>query len=224
MTQRPELEMLKNSGYVWSNPFDIMKIFEEKMSNYTGAPYVTVTDCCTHALELCLRYKQLQGESIPEIVLPARTYVSVPMMLKKLGIRYQLKDQHWRGYHYLEPTNVVDMAVRFTKDCYIPNSHCCVSFGSRKVLKINRGGAILTDDPIAHQYFQLARADGRNFEFIPWETQRSYDVLGFHYNLSLDDCARGILLMDEHAKQGSVNADAMDSRDYPDLKEISLNF
>lgn len=224
MTQRPELEMLKNSGYAWSNPFDIMKIFEEKMSNYTGAPYVTVTDCCTHALELCLRYKQLQGESIPEIVLPARTYVSVPMMLKKLGIRYQLKDQHWRGYHYLEPTNVVDMAVRFTKDCYIPNSHCCVSFGSRKVLKINRGGAILTDDPIAHRYFQLARADGRNFEFIPWETQRSYDVLGFHYNLSLDDCARGILLMDEHAKQGSVNADAMDSRDYPDLKEISLNF
>ena len=224
MTQRPEFEMLKNSGYTWSNPFDIMGIFESKMSDYTGAPYVTVTDCCTHAMELCLRYKLLNGEKLPTISLPAHTYVSVPMMLKKLGIGYQLKDHHWQGYHYLEPTNVVDMAVRFTKDCHIPNTHCCVSFGNRKVLKINRGGAILTDDPIAHEYFQLARADGRNFDLIPWETQRTYDVLGFHYNLSLDDCARGILLMDEQSRQGKHNADAMDSKDYPNLKEINLNF
>jgi len=224
MMQRPELEMLKNYGYTWINPFDIMKIFENKISDYTGAPHVTVTDCCTHALELCLRYKLLQGENIPEITLPAYTYISVPMMLKKLGIKYQLKDQHWQGYHYLEPTNVVDMAVRFTKDCYIPDTHCCVSFGNRKVLKINRGGAILTDNPQAHKYFQLARADARDFQLIPWETQKSYDVLGFHYNLSLDDCARGILLMDEHAKQGPVNNDTMDSKDYPNLKELSLNF
>ena len=124
MTQRPEFEMLKNSGYTWSNPFDIMGIFESKMSDYTGAPYVTVTDCCTHAMELCLRYKLLNGEKLPEISLPTYTYVSVPMMLKKLGIGYQLKDHHWQGYHYLEPTNAVDMAVKFTKYCHIPNTHC----------------------------------------------------------------------------------------------------
>jgi hypothetical protein len=30
--------------------------------------------------------------------------------------------------------------------------------------------------------------------------------------------------MDEYAKQGPVNTDTMDSRDYPNLKKLNLNF
>jgi len=50
--ERQEIKYLKELGYKWDSLFDIIKMFEGKISKYTGAPYVTVTDCCTHALEL----------------------------------------------------------------------------------------------------------------------------------------------------------------------------
>ena len=30
-------------------------ILEKNLAAFTGAPYAVATDCCTHALELCLR-------------------------------------------------------------------------------------------------------------------------------------------------------------------------
>ena len=53
--------------------------FEKDISKYTGAPYVVLTDSCTHALEICFRYKQTGP-----VVCPAHTYLSVPMMLHKV--------------------------------------------------------------------------------------------------------------------------------------------
>ena len=226
MIQRPEFEMLKESGYSFDDPFDVIKIFEKKISDYTGAPYVTVTDSCTHSLELCMRYRLLQGESFPVVEIPSRTYLSVPMTIHKLGLRNTWIHNKWQGYYYLNPTNIVDMAIRFTKDCYIPGSDCCLSFGNKKVLKVYRGGAILTDDQKAHRYYQQARGDGRDFAYRPWSTQPEFDVLGFHYNLSCEDCGRGILLMDDLAKQGQLNQDAMSDvySYYPDLSKVKLTF
>lgn len=218
--ERQEINYLKHLGYKWNDLFDIIKIFEKKISQYTGAPYVTVTDCCTHALELSFRYLQTK-DKMDKVSLPAYTYLSVPMMLKKLNIDYKLLDKNWQGYYRFEPTNVIDMAIRFTKDCYVPGSFSCVSFGNKKVLKILRGGAIMTDNNEAHQWLQKARYDGRDISNVPWHTQDSFDV-GYHYNLSIEDCARGIILMDELAKSGKINADSMtDAKSsYPNLSEI----
>ena len=36
--------------------FEKIKQFEEALADFTGAPYAIMTDCCTHAIELCLRY------------------------------------------------------------------------------------------------------------------------------------------------------------------------
>ena len=225
MIERPEFELLKSSGYQWDNPFDIIKIFEKKISDYTGAPYVTVTDCCTHSLELCLRYEILKNKKIDNITIPKNNYISVPMMLEKLGISYNFEGKEWKGFYYLEPTNIVDMAIRFNKNCYIPSTYCCLSFGSKKVLKIYRGGAILTDNLEAHNYFQLARSDGRDLKFVPWTSQKNFNVLGFHYNLSIEDCGRGILLMDSLAKVSRYNKDSLDgSTSYPDLSKLKFNF
>ena len=221
---RQEIEELKRRNYKWNDLFDIVKIFEDKISKYTGAPYVTVTDCCTHALELSFRY--LQGkQTIGTVSLPAYTYLSVPMMLSKIGIKFELQDIDWKGYYYFEPTNVIDMATRFTKDCYIPGSHSCVSFGLKKVLKIMNGGAIMTDDEEAHKWFQHARYDGRDLANIPWTKQKTFD-LGYHYYLGVEDCARGIILMDEMAKNGPHNKDSTKSGklDYPNLANLFLNF
>ena len=218
--ERQEINHLASLGYKWNDLFDIIKIFEDKISAYTGAPYVTVTDCCTHALELSFRYLQTK-QKINKVSLPAYTYLSVPMMLKKLGIEYELVDRNWQGYYRFEPTNIIDMAIRFTKDCYEPESFSCLSFGSKKVLKVLRGGAIMTDNIEAHKWLQKARYDGRELTNVPWETQGAFET-GYHYNLSIEDCARGIIMMDELAKNGKINADSMtDAKlEYPDLSKI----
>jgi len=222
--QRQEINHLKELGYKWDDLFDIIKIFENKVSKYTGAPYVTVTDCCTHALELSFRYLQTKGK-VDKVSLPAYTYLSVPMMLKKLGVDFEMLDQDWKGYYKFEPTNVIDMAVRFTKDCYVPDSFSCVSFGNKKVLKILRGGAIMTDNKQAHEWLQKARYDGRDLNNVPWHEQQAFDI-GYHYNLCVEDCARGIILMDELAKNGDTNPDSMTNAKsyYPDLSKTKLLF
>ena len=38
--------------------FDAVTKFEDKIGSYFAAPYAVATDCCTHAIELCLRYEQ----------------------------------------------------------------------------------------------------------------------------------------------------------------------
>ena len=50
--------------------------------------------------------------------------------------------------------------------------------------------------------------------------------MGFHYNLTPEDCGRGILLMDQLSAHGTENKDAFMSYDvvkyYPDLKNIKI--
>ena len=220
MLERPEINQLKDKGYTWDQPFDIVRLFENKLSVYTGAPYVTVTDCCTHAIELCLRYEKPTAK----LQLPKHTYLSLPMTLKKLNLQFEFIDNDWTGYYYLAPTKIVDMAARLDKGCYIKNTHSCLSFGHKKVLEILRGGAILTDNKEAHQYFQTARYDGRDINNVPWTKQKEYNI-GYHYNLSIEDCARGILLLDQITNI-TYNKDLFtDCKSYyPDLSKIKINY
>ncbi|HCI70053.1 MAG TPA: hypothetical protein DHV30_05445, partial [Balneola sp.] len=52
--------------------FDVIRIFEEQVASFFGSPYAVAVDCCTHALELCLRYQNIKQFSTPK-----RTYISV---------------------------------------------------------------------------------------------------------------------------------------------------
>ena len=60
--------------------FEVIKEFENKVSEYFGSPYGIAIDSCTHGLELCLRLFD-----IPIIEVPKRTYLSVPMLANKLN-------------------------------------------------------------------------------------------------------------------------------------------
>ena len=49
--------------------FDKVRIFEEKIASFFGAPYAVAVDCCTHGVELSLRLTnateiQVQSEPI----------------------------------------------------------------------------------------------------------------------------------------------------------------
>ena len=65
--------------------FEKFTEFETALAQYTGAPHVVLTDCCTHAVELCLR---LKGTGIA--TLPYRSYISIPMTMHKLNIELDL--------------------------------------------------------------------------------------------------------------------------------------
>ena len=61
--------------------FDKVKKFEQEIAKFFGSPYAVAVDCCTHGIELCLRYKEVK-----KMIVPAHTYISVPLLSKKLNI------------------------------------------------------------------------------------------------------------------------------------------
>ena len=117
--------------------FEIVKEFENKIASFYGAPYAVAVDCCTHAIELCLRYKKIKAINVPK-----RTYVSIPLLSKKLNIKLSWVDKEWQDYYFLTD-DIIDAAVLWKKNSYINEMFMCVSFQFRKHLNLGRGGVIL---------------------------------------------------------------------------------
>ena len=55
--------------------FQVIKDFEQEIAKFFGAPYAVATDCCTHGVELSLRYTKAT-----EINVPKRTYLSICLL------------------------------------------------------------------------------------------------------------------------------------------------
>lgn len=193
---RTEFDQLKQLGYVFNDLWDVQEIFEKKLSQYTGAPYVAVIDSCTHAIELCFRYYKKHG-LLQLITIPKYTYVSVPMCLHNLGLTWEWQDVNWKNWYQFGDNNIIDAACTLTTDMYVPGTHMCLSFHAKKQLKIGQGGAVITDDKNLIDWIKIMRHDGRDHTFVPWQSQLEYQEAGFHYNLSMEDCALGIMLLDK---------------------------
>ena len=73
--------------------FDTITEFENKIADFYGAPYAVAVDCCTHGVELCLRYK-----NVSHITVPKHTYISIPFLSVKLGISLVWKNEDWQDY------------------------------------------------------------------------------------------------------------------------------
>lgn len=183
--------------------------FESALADYTGAPYVVVTDGCTHALELCMRY-----DSVKQTKFSAYTYLSVPMLMHHLGIQFSLTDETWRGEYQFENTRIWDSARRLEPGMYRSGQFQCLSFGWTKPLQLGKVGAILTDDVAAYRHFSRQRSDGRDLN-IPWESETEL-ILGWHYCPTLESCERGLALLPTIQPQSQ-------SAVYPDLRKIPFD-
>ena len=62
--------------------FETVTAFENKIADFFGSAHAVAVDCCTHGIELCLRYTGAES-----ITVPTRTYISIPFLAKKLGIK-----------------------------------------------------------------------------------------------------------------------------------------
>jgi len=180
--------------------------FESALAEYTGAPYVVLTDGCTHAIELCMRY-----ENVKECQFSAYTYLSVPMTLTHLGIEYTMLDESWTGEYQFKNTRIWDSARRLEPGMYRPGAMQCLSFGWTKPLQIGKVGAILLDNLEAYKKFSRQRSDGRDLN-IAWQDETDL-ILGWHYCPTLELCAKGLelLLTVEPKSQPGI---------YPDCRKI----
>jgi dTDP-4-amino-4,6-dideoxygalactose transaminase len=184
--------------------------FERALSQYTGAPYVVVTDCCTHALELAMRY-----DLVTDCEFTAFTYLSVPQIMKRLGIHYRLTDEQWQGEYQFHGTRIWDSARRLERGMYRAGQIQCLSFGHTKPLELGRGGALLLDDVEAWDVIGQMRADGRDLAREPWESQQTFRV-GWHYCPTLELCETGTRALQLHRAQCQTVT-------YPDCRKIEIS-
>ena len=215
---RTELDQLRQAGYIFEDPFDVIHMFERKICAYTNAPMCVVVDSDTHALELCLRYYLEQGIDM-KMTCPKHTYVSVPMTLYNLNIKFDWTDEDWSGIYQLGDTALLDAATRFTAGMYLDNYDMSHSTQWQEQLKIGKGGAVLTDNTDLYEWLLSSRHDGRDYNlWNKWTAQPVFRRTGYHYNMIPEDCALGILLMDQLPKNnGDVCSPAKSY--YPDLSK-----
>lgn len=192
--------------------FDKIREFEAELAEFTGAPYAIMTDCCTHAIELCLRYQHVRYCEFT-----AFTYISVPMTMHKLGIKYNLISDYWTGEYKLYHTNIWDSARRLEHSMYKTGMMQCLSFGWNKPLAIGRGGAIILDDKSAYDYLIKTRYDGRDLNTTPWFDQKEFYV-GYHYKPTIEEADKGSQLL----AQLKIDKPQPKHVKYNDLRQIRI--
>lgn len=194
-----------------NNNEDFIHFFEQKLCDYTGAPYAVVVDRCTNAILLSLKYLKIK-----KVVIPANTYLSVPMTLLNYNIKVEFNTHKWEASYCLKNSNVYDYAVGFEKGMFVPGQIQCLSFQQKKRLAIGKGGAILLDDPKMYHILKRMRHDGRNSQ-IPYSQERPGNIIiGYHMNMSPDEAVKGLLLMNQLSKN-YVNGSF---KDYTDISKL----
>ena len=213
--QRPEPELIREKGYSWEDPRDIVDIFESKLANYAGSKFAAVLDCDSHAIFLALKFLNFTGE----VSIPARTYASVPMQILHAGASFKFRDENWRGKYELIGTGIFDAAAQFKQGMFLGETFIqTLSFQIKKVLPIGRGGAILTDSREVYEWIKLASYDGRDLT-SRYDSASHIKGLGWHYYMTPEDAARGILLM------YNLTADRifeLSWDNYPDLRDYDF--
>jgi len=191
--------------------FSSVTKFENRIAEFFGAPYAVAVDCCTHGIELCLRYKNASHISVPK-----RTYLSVPMLANKLGIPLMWRDEDWQDYYYLYG-NIYDAAVLWKRNSYIPGTFMNLSFQYQKHLNLAKGGMILLDNEEAMIDLKMLSYDGR-IPSIPWREQ-NIQTIGYHYYMTPETAQRGLDNIDD-----AINSEPRQwtIEDWPDLTQMDV--
>ena len=166
--------------------------FEKTIAEFFGAPYGVATDCCTNALELCFRlWKENKSDHRVELVnVPIYTYHSIPIMLDKIGIDWSFNEDQWEGYYHLTD-NIIDAAVYWKKNGYVPGTMMCLSFQYGKHLSTDRGGMILLDSESDASKLRKMAYDGRERTDLAWWKQ-DISTVGYHYYMTPDKANIGL--------------------------------
>jgi len=197
------------------NPYKIVRMFEEEIAHYTGAPHAISIDSCTNALFLICKYLE-----VGEVTIPSKTYLSVPQSIIHAGgeVVFDRREEtnHWKGIYQLKPYPIYDAAKRLKKDMYIPNTYMGLSFHIKKLLPIWKGGMILTDNAEAADWFKKARYEGRSEKFYK---EDDITFHGWNMYMTPQQAAQGLAMFQNYSAEGG---DLGEDNGYRDLTEFTV--
>jgi dTDP-4-amino-4,6-dideoxygalactose transaminase len=185
--------------------------FEKAIADFFGSPFAVAVDSCTHGVELALRYNNVQTISVPK-----RTYLSIPFLSYKMDLDLEWRDEDWVDYYYITE-NVIDAAVLWKPNSYIPNTFMGISFQYQKHLSLGRGGVLLMDNEDAAKQIKKMSYDGR-LPNIPWREQ-NIDTVGYHYYMTPEVAQLGL---DKLPKAIETTPRQWVVTDWPDLTKMDI--
>lgn len=197
------------------SPYKIVRMFEEEIANYTGAPYAVSVDSCTNALFLACYYQRVQ-----QVIIPCKTYLSVPQSIIHAGgeVIFDKRSyvNEWKGMYQLKPYPIWDAAKRLTKGMYKKGQTMCLSFHIKKLLPIWKGGMILTDDEKAVEWYKKARYEGRSEKYY-----KDDDITfnGWNMYMTPQQAAHGLSMFQNYPEHMS---DLGEDNGYRDLTEFTV--
>jgi len=197
------------------NPYKIVRMFEEEIAEYTGAPYAISVDSCTNALFLICKYLE-----VDEVTIPSKTYLSVPQSIIHAGgeVVFDKREEtnNWKGIYQLKPYPIYDAAKRLKKDMYIDGTFMGLSFHIKKLLPIWKGGMILTDNAEAADWFKKARYEGRSEKFYK---EDDITFHGWNMYMTPQQAAQGLAMFQNYSAEGG---DLGEENGYRDLTEFTV--
>ena len=197
------------------NPYKIVRMFEEEIAEYTGAPYAISIDSCTNALFLICKYLE-----VGEVTIPSKTYLSVPQSIIHAGgevvFDRRKETNNWKGIYQLKPYPIYDAAKRLKKDMYIDGTFMGLSFHIKKLLPIWKGGMILTDNAEAADWFKKARYEGRSEKFYK---EDDITFHGWNMYMTPQQAAQGLAMFQNYS---AVGGDLGEDNGYRDLTEFTV--
>lgn len=203
--------------------YRVVDDFEAELCDYTGAPYAVAVNSCTNALTLALLYAAEIYGSLT-VSLPRRTYVGVLQAVLNTGHSVIWSDHNWQrvgAWYRLNPLAIVDSARDLSEAMFTgwPNgSFTCLSFHAAKQLPLGRGGAILTDNREAADWFRAARMDGRP----PGQPIEHTIFPAMHCPMAPDVAARGLDILSRWNDTG-YSPPPLPPTDYPDLSLLDFS-
>lgn len=226
------------------NPHNVVRDFEKEVARYTGAPYCVAVNSCSAALMLAVayyvqreRWLAMEADRLaywerPEVEIPNRTYLSIPMSIIHAGGRPRFRDEKWLGAYQLKPLPVWDCARWFTSGLYrghmtavndygaiernCAGQMLCTSHHWSKTLGIQQGGCILHDNLEADAWLRRARFDGRTDGVAPKDDRITQ--VGWHVYLSPSVAADGLIRLHHLPKHN----EPLPNDDYPDLSKLAI--
>lgn len=205
--------------------YRVVDAFEQELCDYTGAPYAVATNSCTNALLLAWTWRAKLYGAEKVAYLPRHTYVGVLQSALNAGYSISWNDSYpeWQSdgsYGTTTYVNVIDSARRIHRDVFgsqpSDGNIVCLSFHAAKQLPLGRGGAILTDNKDAAEWFRAARMDGRP----PGAPIEATVFPGYHCPMPPDVAARGLDILSRWNDTG-YTPPPLPPTDYPDLSLIS---
>ena len=112
---------------------------------------------------------------------------------------------------------IIDAAVLWEKNSYIPGTYMCLSFQFQKHLSLGRGGIILTDNKNTAMELKKMSYDGR-LPYTPWREQNVKSI-GYHYYMTPETAQLGITKLPKAIK---TKPRQWVLEDWPDLTKMEV--